>query len=129
LINLETSITDSNDYWKGKGINYRMNPRNIASLTVAGIDACTLANNHVLDWGYTGLSETLESLKAVSIKSAGAGRNIAEAGAPAVLPVAGGGRVLVFSFGLTSSGIPLKWAAGQDRAGVNLRMESLSICK
>jgi poly-gamma-glutamate synthesis protein (capsule biosynthesis protein) len=120
LINLETSITNSDDYWKGKGINYRMHPRNIDSLTAAGIDACTLANNHVLDWGYAGLSETLESLKTIGIKTAGAGRNAAEAGAPAVLPVPGAGRVLVFAFGLTSSGIPLSWAAGEDRAGVNL---------
>jgi poly-gamma-glutamate capsule biosynthesis protein CapA/YwtB (metallophosphatase superfamily) len=120
LINLETSITDSNDYWKGKGINYRMHPRNIASLTAAGIDACTLANNHVLDWGYAGLSETLASLETVNIKTAGAGRNAAEAGEPAVLSVAGAGRVLVFAFGLTSSGIPINWAAGKERAGVNL---------
>jgi poly-gamma-glutamate synthesis protein (capsule biosynthesis protein) len=147
LINLETSITTSNDYWKGKGINYRMHPQNIATLTAAGIDACALSNNHVLDWGYAGLSETLKSLKniniktagagrniseagapavlpvaggSINIKTAGAGRNISEAGAPAVLPVAGGSRVLVFAFGLTSSGIPLNWAAGNNRPGVNL---------
>jgi poly-gamma-glutamate synthesis protein (capsule biosynthesis protein) len=120
LINLETSITTSNDYWKGKGINYRMHPQNIATLTAAGIDACALSNNHVLDWGYAGLSETLKSLKNINIKTAGAGRNISEAGAPAVLPVAGGSRVLVFAFGLTSSGIPLNWAAGNNRPGVNL---------
>jgi poly-gamma-glutamate synthesis protein (capsule biosynthesis protein) len=120
LINLETSITTSNDYWKGKGINYRMHPENIATLTAAGIDACALSNNHVLDWGYAGLSETLKSLKNINIKTAGAGRNISEAGAPAVLPVAGGSRVLVFAFGLTSSGIPLNWAAGNNRPGVNL---------
>ncbi|NLW33575.1 MAG: poly-gamma-glutamate biosynthesis protein, partial [Fibrobacter sp.] len=33
IINLETSITSSNDYWKGKGINYKMNPQNIACLS------------------------------------------------------------------------------------------------
>jgi poly-gamma-glutamate synthesis protein (capsule biosynthesis protein) len=120
LINLETSITTSNDYWKGKGINYRMHPQNIASLTAAGIDASTLANNHVLDWGYAGLSETLKSLKNANIQTAGAGLNIAEAEAPAVLHVAGGSRVLVFAFGLTSSGIPLNWAAGNKRPGVYL---------
>jgi len=120
LINLETSITTRNDYWKGKGINYRMHPQNIATLTAAGIDACALANNHVLDWGYAGLSETLDTLKNANIQTAGAGRNIAEAGTPAVLPVAGGRRVLVFAFGLTSSGIPLNWAAGKNRPGVYL---------
>ena len=104
LINLETSITNSNDYWKGKGINYRMHPKNIASLTAAGIEVCSLANNHVLDWGYAGLSETLKSLKNVNIKTAGAGQNIGEAGAPAMIHAAGESRVLVFAFGLTSSG-------------------------
>ena len=120
LINLETSITGSSDYWKGKGINYRMHPQNIASLTAAGIDACSLANNHVLDWGYAGLSETLESLKNVGIKTAGAGKNAAAAAAPAVIPVSGSSRVLVFAFGLRSSGIPLSWAAGPHTPGVNL---------
>lgn len=53
VINLETSITRSDEYWRNKGINYRMNPKNMAVLTTAGIDYCSLANNHVLDWGYS----------------------------------------------------------------------------
>jgi poly-gamma-glutamate synthesis protein (capsule biosynthesis protein) len=73
-----------------------------------------------LDWGYAGLSETLKSLKNVNIKTAGAGQNIREAGAPAMIHVAGESRVLVFAFGLTSSGVPLNWAAGQNRPGVSL---------
>ena len=32
LINLETSITTCEDNWPSKGINYRMNPKNIYSL-------------------------------------------------------------------------------------------------
>lgn len=120
IINLETSITTSDDYWQGKGINYRMYPGNTPCLTAAGIDVCSLANNHVLDWGYAGLLETLQTLKDKKIKSAGVGRNRTEAAAPAVMTVAGKGRVLVFSFGSETSGIPRKWAAGADSAGVNL---------
>lgn len=120
LINLETSVTNSEDHWKGKGINYRMHPGNVAALTAAGIDVCSLANNHVLDWGYAGLSETLQSLKNAGIKTAGAGPNIEAAGAPAAIPVAGESRVLVFAFGLTDSGIPPIWAAGENKPGVNL---------
>ncbi len=120
LINLETSITTRNDYWKAKGIHYRMHPKNIASLKAAGIDVCSLANNHVLDWGYSGLLETLASLKTADIKSAGAGRNIQEAGAPAVINIGDQSRVIVFAFGLTSSGIPFSWAADKYRPGVNL---------
>ncbi len=120
LINLETSVTASNDYWKNKGINYRMHPQNLPVLTRAGIDFCSLANNHVLDWGYSGLLETLQTLKKANIISSGAGRNLNAAAAPAVMAIPGKGRVLMFSFGLESSGIPLSWAATADQPGVNL---------
>ena len=119
LINLETSITASNDFWKDKGINYRMHPQNIPILTRAAINFCSLANNHILDWGYAGILETLQTLQQASIASSGAGRNLSEAAAPAVMTLAGKGRVLVFSFGLESSGIPSSWAAA-DKPGVNL---------
>src|SRR6266446_3278285 len=97
IINLETAITSAETHWPGKEIHYRMHPRNIDCLTVAGINGCALANNHVLDWGYEGLSETLRTLDAAHIAHAGAGRDAAEAAAPAVLDVAGKGRVLLFS--------------------------------
>ena len=38
IVNLETSITRSDDYWRGKGINYRMHPDNVPCLTAAHID-------------------------------------------------------------------------------------------
>ena len=120
IINLETSVTKSDDYWKGKGINYRMHPDNIPSITAAKIDFCSLANNHILDWGYTGLKETLETLKKVNVKSAGAGQNLREAEEPAVMEVEGEGRVIVFSYGTTTSGIPYTWTASEDRPGENL---------
>lgn len=125
IINLETSITTSDDYWRGKGINYRMHPGNIAFLAAAKIDLCVLANNHVLDWGYSGLIDTLDTLKKANVKSVGAGRNREEAEAPAIVEIPEKGRVVVFSFGSPSSGIPLDWAATDDKAGVNL-LEDLS---
>jgi len=120
IINLETSITSSDEYWRGKGINYRMHPDNVPCLTVAGIDCCVLANNHVLDWGYPGLFETLDVLHQNNIAVAGAGRDLEEAQTPAVLNVGVNNRVLVFAFGLPSSGIPREWAAKRDQAGLNL---------
>jgi poly-gamma-glutamate capsule biosynthesis protein CapA/YwtB (metallophosphatase superfamily) len=120
LINLETAITKSEDYWAGKGINYRMNPENSGVLTAARIDAVTLANNHVLDWGYAGLTETIRTLDKIHVRHSGAGRNQSEAEAPAVVDLGAKGRVLVFSFGAESSGVPPLWAATDKRAGVNL---------
>jgi poly-gamma-glutamate synthesis protein (capsule biosynthesis protein) len=119
IVNLETSITTSDDF-APKGINYRMHPGNIGCLRAAGIDCCTLANNHVLDFGRRGLLDTLQALDEAGIASAGAGRDTAQAEAPAILEVAGRGRVLVFAFGEASSGIPPGWAAGKDEPGVSL---------
>lgn len=120
IINLETSVTTSDDYWEGKGVNYRIHPDNLQALTAAKIDYCSLANNHVLDWGYTGLTETLETLRKMGVQSAGADQNIKEAEAPAVMVVEGKGRVIVFSYGLETSGIPFSWPASEDKPGVNL---------
>ena len=55
-----------------------------------------------------------------NINFAGAGLNLEEAEAPAVMEVDGKGRVILFSFGLRTSGIPSTWAASEDRPGVNL---------
>lgn len=119
IVNLETAITTSNDYWP-KGINYRMNPDNVGCLKAAAIDCCALANNHLLDWGHTGLIETLETLSANDIGYAGAGLNDDQATAPALMELPGKGRVLLFAFGAGSSGIPERWAASKARSGINL---------
>lgn len=119
IVNLETSVTRSEDAWPGKSIHYRTHPANVACLTAANIDCCALANNHVLDWGYQGLAETLSTLHEAGIGTAGAGRNDTEAAAPVIVDVRGKGRVVLFAFGMENSGVPGEWAAGANRPGVN----------
>jgi poly-gamma-glutamate capsule biosynthesis protein CapA/YwtB (metallophosphatase superfamily) len=125
IINLETAITESDDYWRGKPVLYRMHPRNVGCLTAAHISCCVLANNHLLDWGEEGLQETLRTLDAAGIAHAGAGRDASEAERAAALDVADKGRALVFSLGSPTSGVPREWAATEGRPGVNL-LEDLS---
>ncbi|MEV8634799.1 CapA family protein [Streptosporangium sp. NPDC051023] len=127
VINLETSITRSDEFAPGKAVHYRMSPANIPSLTAIRPDVCALANNHVLDFGATGLRETLDTLAAAGLRAAGAGRDIGEARHPATVAVHGVGRVLVLSFGTASSGIPPEWAATRDQAGVDVVSESSDI--
>jgi poly-gamma-glutamate capsule biosynthesis protein CapA/YwtB (metallophosphatase superfamily) len=124
IINLETSITQS-EAFVPKGINYRMSPENAKCLISAEIDCCVLANNHVLDWSCSGLVDTLQVLERHHIHVAGAGRDVAHASAPAILDVAGRGRVVVIGFACASSGVPGDWAATRDRPGVNL-LDNLS---
>jgi poly-gamma-glutamate synthesis protein (capsule biosynthesis protein) len=120
VINLETAITRSNTYWESKDVHYKMSPENVPCLTVAGIDCCVLANNHVVDWGMTGLLDTLEVLDTTGIKHAGAGRDLREAQAPAILNGREGFRVIVFSLGSVSSGIPTEWSALENQPGINV---------
>jgi poly-gamma-glutamate capsule biosynthesis protein CapA/YwtB (metallophosphatase superfamily) len=120
IVNLETSVTQDGDFDFRKGVHYRMHPANLGALTAARPDVCVLGNNHVLDFGRTGLGETLDSLHAAGLRTAGAGRDTAEAQEPAVVPLGEDrGRVLVVSMGSSSSGVPHAWAAGVDRPGVN----------
>lgn len=118
IINLETAVTTS-DEPDPKGINYRMHPSNTPCLTAAGIDCCVLANNHVMDWGRSGLLETLATLRSSGMCTAGAGRTIAEARAPAILE-GDHRRILVFAYATQSSGVPARWAASESASGVSL---------
>jgi poly-gamma-glutamate synthesis protein (capsule biosynthesis protein) len=126
LVNLETSVTVSDDVWLGKGVNYRMHPANIGCIQAAHVDVCALANNHVLDFGRSGLAETLDVLHRAGIRTAGAARDLDEARRPARFALAGGASLLVLAFGSESSGIPAAWAAGPSRSGVYL-LEDLSM--
>ena len=119
LVNLETSITAGGEFAPGKDIHYRMHPANIGCLAVARPDACVLANNHVLDFGRAGLSDTLDALAGAGLRAVGAGRDGAAARRPAVIGLPGGGRVLVFACGAASAGVPPGWAAGPGRPGID----------
>lgn len=123
IVNLETSVTLSDAFWPDKGVHYRMHPQNLACIRAAHIDVCTLANNHVMDFGVSGLLETLASLRAAGLQQAGAGENLAQARLPARVALANGVPLSVFAFGTMSSGIPPAWAADSEHPGVNLLPE------
>ncbi|MFH7594446.1 CapA family protein [Streptomyces racemochromogenes] len=131
VLNLETSVTRADGFAPGKSVHYRMSPANVPCLTAARPDVCALANNHVLDFGRDGLAETLDSLGAAGLRTAGAGGDAAEAWRPARVtlppPAPGAGAaspqgpcLLVYAVGLPSSGIPPDWAATPDRSGIAL---------
>ena len=120
IINLETSITTNNSYWPGKGIQYRMHPKNIECLSVVENLFCSLGNNHILDWDYKGLAQTINILNKAEIEYAGAGIDFKAANQPAIIEIEGKGRIVVLSYGMPSSGIFSSWAAQKNRPGVNL---------
>jgi hypothetical protein len=72
-----------------EGTVFSADPRLIAGLRNAGIDAVSLANNHIGDAGQSGVVQTIANLEKYGIKHAGAGRNSAAAHRPALLRVDG----------------------------------------
>lgn len=119
IVNLETAVTTASDHWVGKAVHYRMHPANVDCLAAARLDCCSLANNHVLDWSYVGLRETLAALKSAGIRTVGAGDSMAESAAPATVSLASRGRVLVFGYGSPTAGVPREWLASKWSGGVN----------
>lgn len=120
MINLECAVTRSDDFAPGKAVHYRMEPANLPCLTAVRPDGCALANNHVLDFGRAGLADTLDWLAGAGLAVAGAGSDLTRAQQPAGIPLPGGGRVLMFSCGAASSGIPESWVAAPGRSGLDL---------
>jgi poly-gamma-glutamate synthesis protein (capsule biosynthesis protein) len=84
IVNLECAITSSAQRWSGarKAFYFGAPPAAVQSLLDAGVDGVTLANNHVLDFDYAGLRDTLQILTQHGIGHAGAGMHIDEARAP-----------------------------------------------
>jgi poly-gamma-glutamate capsule biosynthesis protein CapA/YwtB (metallophosphatase superfamily) len=62
----------------------------------AGIDLCSAAYNHVMDWGIPGMVGTMESLDKAGIVHAGLGNNLEEAREPAYFE-SPAGRVAIIS--------------------------------
>jgi poly-gamma-glutamate capsule biosynthesis protein CapA/YwtB (metallophosphatase superfamily) len=58
-------------------------PRSLAALSA--FDVMSVANNHIMDAGYRGLSDTLSGLRNAGVTPVGAGESLAEARAPVFL--------------------------------------------
>jgi poly-gamma-glutamate capsule biosynthesis protein CapA/YwtB (metallophosphatase superfamily)/outer membrane protein assembly factor BamB len=83
--NLEAGLTDAGTPL-GKRFPLRAQPGLVSGLQEAGFDLLTLANNHILDFGLPGLSETLSVLGQAGIAAVGAGP---QAYGPVILEVKG----------------------------------------
>lgn len=115
VLNLECCISDRGDPWPapGKPFFFRAPPAAVEALAVLGVSCVSLANNHALDFGEEALIDTLDHLARAGIAAVGAGREVVQARAPAILESAG--------FRLAVLGVcdhPADFAAAPGRPGV-----------
>lgn len=116
-INLECAITPRTDEWYDRyerPFHFRAEPDAIETLRAGRVDFASNANNHIGDFGFGALLDTVDALERAGIAHAGAGRNADAARAPALLTVRGL-RVAVLAF----ADYPDTWAASMSAPGLN----------
>ena len=88
MVNLETAVT-SRGRPQPKQFHFRTTGKAFTAIRAAGIDAVTMANNHVLDYGQVGLADTLAAAKRARFPYVGIGVNARAAWAPYVTTIKG----------------------------------------
>lgn len=88
MVNLECPVTVRGERVE-KPFTFRMHPRFLPALQLAGIDIVNIANNHIFDFGPVGLFDTIQYLDSLEIGHVGAGRNEAEAHTAVIKTVRG----------------------------------------
>jgi poly-gamma-glutamate synthesis protein (capsule biosynthesis protein) len=87
IVNLECAITASSRRWEGapKAFYFGAPLQAADTLSFAGVDLVSVANNHVLDFGVEGMRDTVEQLQRHGIHYAGAGENREQAERPGLV--------------------------------------------
>lgn len=112
--NLEGPLTRRGTRAPDKQFLFRSPPAKVAeALSKAGFDVVALANNHTLDYGADGLTDTILALQEKKIQFSGAGNDISEA-RKATIVERNGLKVAFLSYSLT---FPEEFWATKKRAG------------
>ena len=114
IVNLETAVT-SRGKPQPKFYHFRTRPAAFTALRDAGIDIANMANNHVLDYGRIGLSDTLAAARRAHFPVLGIGDNAAAAWSPYVVTVKG---VRIAFMGVSQvAELASSWVATNRRSG------------
>ena len=80
VLNFECAVTKGSESPITKyGPNLRCTEEGLEAISWVGFNCVTLANNHMLDYGWDGLNNTIEKCKELHLDTVGGGENICEA--------------------------------------------------
>ena len=117
VVNLETAVT-------GRGVAadkqyvFRGPASALAGLKDAGIDVVSVANNHGMDYGQTGLRDTLDAASAAGLPLIGAGLDEAAAFAPYRTTRKGQRLSVLAATQVLDEQFKVTWAAGPHTPGL-----------
>jgi poly-gamma-glutamate capsule biosynthesis protein CapA/YwtB (metallophosphatase superfamily) len=113
MVNLEMPLSNRG-YRVPKHSNLRSAPEIIDDIVAMEVDAVSLANNHMMDYGPQALFDTIEVCERVSLPACGAGKDLDAAMAPVILE-SPCGRVGLLS---VASTLPVESDAGVGKPGI-----------
>jgi poly-gamma-glutamate synthesis protein (capsule biosynthesis protein) len=117
VVNLETAITDRGSP-QPKEFNFRAPATAFQALRSAGVDVVTMANNHGMDFGHVGLSDSLSAAAAAHFPVIGIGNDEAAAYAPYRVTIAGQRIAVIGATQVLDDQFVDSWAAGPHKPGL-----------
>lgn len=117
MVNLETAVTDRG-VPAPKEFVFRAPASAFTALRAGGVDVVTVANNHGLDFGKTGLADTLQAARARGVPVVGAGWNDRQAYAPHRITVNGQRIAVIGATQVLDDQLVTAWTAGPGKPGL-----------
>ncbi|NJD90310.1 MAG: CapA family protein [Geobacter sp.] len=111
--NLEAPLTTGGEEFLGKKFRFKVEPAALEAIKDSGFTHLALANNHILDYGPTGLQQTIQALDAAGVAYFGAGADLGAA-RKAWLTEVKGVKIAFLSYSLV---YPEEFFATNSRAG------------
>ncbi|MHB1138805.1 MAG: CapA family protein, partial [Microthrixaceae bacterium] len=117
MVNVETAVGTGGTP-VAKTFTFQTPQAALDSLATAGVDVVTLANNHGMDYGADGLTDTLRIKAEGSMPMIGIGADDAEAYAPFVAEVNGQRIGIIAANDIFDSNLVGSWTAGPGKPGI-----------
>ncbi|GAA2441999.1 CapA family protein [Actinomadura vinacea] len=117
MVNLETAVT-AGGAQAPKQFAFRAPPTAFRALKSAGVDVATMANNHGMDFGETGLRDSLAAGRQAGMPLVGIGNNAAEAYKPYTTTVKGAKVAVIGATQVLDDNLVQAWTATDAKAGL-----------
>ncbi|TDD91345.1 CapA family protein [Actinomadura rubrisoli] len=117
MVNLETAVTAGGTP-APKQFTFRAPPAAFRALKAAGVDVATMANNHGMDYGETGLQDSLAAGRQAGFPVVGIGRNTGEAFRPHRVTVKGAKVAVIGATQVLDDNLIQAWTATGAKAGL-----------
>jgi len=123
VVNLETAVTTGGTR-VDKQFAFRAPPAAMTALRDAGVDAVSLANNHGVDYGLTGLRDTLAAGREAGLPVLGAGDDVDAAFTPLRAEPGGVPVSVIAATDVIDSSVETAWTATATTAGLATAKDS-----